>query len=569
MLKVYSATAARTPAIRRSAGAAIEADLVDHVYANLPMVLAANLINGGIFAVVFAGATPASAVVSWWGLILAVVVVRGWMWGLYRKIERPAARAWSRMAIAGASATGVLWGAAGWFFFIPNSPIHYAALAFVLAGMAAGALVASTAILASYYVYLYLSLLPFVIRLTLAGDPAHLSMAAMAVLFISGLTLIGRRSHDALVHALTLRYENEDLVRTLEQRVALRTAELQQHAGRQESIVEFGQHALAADDIELLCRQAVSLVAHGLEVEYAAVLRPRADGDVLEVGCAFGWQEAAVAAARIPKGVKSPSGLALATGEAVVSEDLVNDSRFQIPLLLGEHDTAASLDVVILGGSGPCGVLHASTRTPRPFSAADVHFTESVANMLAAAIDKKRALDEVQHMAMHDALTGLPNRVLFRDKLAQALARFRRSGETMAVMLLDLDSFKDVNDTMGHLVGDQVLRRAAERLISCVRETDPSARVGGDEFAVILTEMRDPADAALVAAKIIGALSSPFAFDARSAHIGVSIGIAICPADGDAADVLLRNADLALYRAKARGGNAYEFHQSTTLGPAA
>lgn len=565
-MEAQSADDVRVPEVAATPGALLESELVDYLYANLPTVLAANLINGSILAALFSRAVPMHVTLSWWLLVLGIVVVRAATWLIYRKRGSSAgASAWRRMAIVGAAASGVVWGAAGWLFFLPSSQIHYAALAFVLGGMAAGSLAASAAILASFLVFLYLSLLPFLVRLALTGDLTHLAMTGMGVLFVAWFTLIGRRSHDSLVRSLTLRHENEDLVRTLEQRVEDRTAQLGEHARRQESVVDFGQHALAAEDIEPLMARATGLVAGGLGVEYAAVLEPSADGRGLKVRCAFGLGAKTGEWPSIPNASDTPSGLAYATGEAVACDDLGRDGRFRAPPLLAEHGAVASLDVAIGGGGARFGVLHAASRAPRRFSAADIHFAGSVATMLAAAIDKQRALDEVQHMALHDALTDLPNRVLFRDHLAQALARFRRSGEPMAVILLDLDGFKDVNDTMGHLAGDRVLSSAAKRLISCVRETDQAARVGGDEFALILTDLRDPMDASVVAAKIVAALSSPFPVDERRARIGVSIGIAICPDDGDDPDVLLRNADLALYRAKGRGGNSYEFHNDALV----
>lgn len=164
----------------------------------------------------------------------------------------------------------------------------------------------------------------------------------------------------------------------------------------------------------------------------------------------------------------------------------------------------------------------------------------------------------VRHMALHDPLTGLPNRQLFVDRLAQALKHSRRTGLPMALLYVDLDRFKAMNDTHGHQFGDAVLREAAKRLTACVRESDTVARIGGDEFVVVLGDLSDPANAAAVAAKIREALLAPDLPEGLYLA-GASIGIAVSPRDGRDQDSLLSAADRAMYVVKRRGGNGYSF----------
>ena len=173
--------------------------------------------------------------------------------------------------------------------------------------------------------------------------------------------------------------------------------------------------------------------------------------------------------------------------------------------------------------------------------------------------ERRRAEAQIAHMAHHDALTGLPNRVLLRERLELALAR---SGEKqLAVFCLDLDRFKEVNDTLGHPVGDALLRIAAKRLKSCIREVDTVARLGGDEFAIVGIASARAEDASKLATRIIDELSHPYDLDGHQIIIGLSIGIAFSPSDGIDADQLLKNADLALYRAKAEGRSTYRFFE--------
>ncbi len=174
--------------------------------------------------------------------------------------------------------------------------------------------------------------------------------------------------------------------------------------------------------------------------------------------------------------------------------------------------------------------------------------------------ERKRVEQSIRHMAHHDALTGLPNRALFRDRLTHAMAQADRYHQKLAVMFLDLDRFKAINDTLGHNVGDQLLKIAAERLRSCVRDCDTVARLGGDEFTVIVEDIIEERDASAVAQKILDTLSQPFNLYGHEVFISVSVGVTLYPSDDENADNLLRNADSAMYRAKEFGRNNFQFY---------
>ena len=174
--------------------------------------------------------------------------------------------------------------------------------------------------------------------------------------------------------------------------------------------------------------------------------------------------------------------------------------------------------------------------------------------------DRRRADAKIAHMAMHDTLTGLPNRALFSDRLEWAIGSIE--GEMrVAVHCLDLDRFKAVNDTLGHPMGDALLCAAARRLHGCVRGSDLVARLGGDEFAVLQTGVADPAEAAALAARLIEVLSEPFEIRGHRIVIGASVGIAMAPGDGASGEILLKNADLALYSSKSEGRGRFRFFE--------
>ena len=174
--------------------------------------------------------------------------------------------------------------------------------------------------------------------------------------------------------------------------------------------------------------------------------------------------------------------------------------------------------------------------------------------------EQRQAETRIAHMARHDALTGLANRVLLRERLDEVLARTRRT-DPCAVLWLDLDQFKSINDTEGHTTGDALLRAAAARMRRLVRETDTIARIGGDEFAVVQSNVGQPAGATALAARLVHELGLPFQIGGQQFVIGASIGIAIAPADGCDTDQLLKNADIALYRAKAEGRARYRLFE--------
>jgi len=176
---------------------------------------------------------------------------------------------------------------------------------------------------------------------------------------------------------------------------------------------------------------------------------------------------------------------------------------------------------------------------------------------MAAEVSAREA--EVSEMARSDALTGLPNRRAFVDALEQALARARRGEQGFAVLYLDLDHFKDINDTLGHPVGDLLLQAVAQRLRAGVREIDTVARFGGDEFAVIEAAIREPTDAAVLADKLLKTISEPFSLQGNEVRTGTSVGITLYGPEASDAETLLSNADIALYRAKSEGRGTYRF----------
>lgn len=208
---------------------------------------------------------------------------------------------------------------------------------------------------------------------------------------------------------------------------------------------------------------------------------------------------------------------------------------------------------------------HRSLRDGRYFLRTLSPVKDSQGNVVAVTVvskditDLKRTQMQLSYLATHDPLTGLPNRNLFMDRLKMAFEHARRHGRYFALLFLDLDNFKDVNDTLGHTAGDEVLKAVGERLRRSVRKTDTVARMGGDEFLILLSEISKPEDAFTVASHLVEALREPFYYQGEKFELTGSIGIAVYPLHGTDPETLFKNADKAMYEAKAKGKGACVF----------
>src|SRR5580700_7653994 len=203
------------------------------------------------------------------------------------------------------------------------------------------------------------------------------------------------------------------------------------------------------------------------------------------------------------------------------------------------------------------------TEIPIEDSVAPIHDREGKATgavIVFRDVSAARAMAlEMTHSAQHDFLTGMPNRMLLNDRVSQAIAWAQRHSKKVAVLFLDLDGFKHINDSLGHPTGDKLLQSVAKRLVSCVRGTDTVSRQGGDEFVVLLSEMAQQEDAAISALRILDAVAKAHSIDQHDLHLTASIGVSVCPDDGLDAETLIKNADIAMYQAKENGRQSYQF----------
>lgn len=203
------------------------------------------------------------------------------------------------------------------------------------------------------------------------------------------------------------------------------------------------------------------------------------------------------------------------------------------------------------------GCLWVADRSPLVEKDRILAILKMFASRAGAELERKRAEDVIKNMAYHDALTGLPNRMLLNDRLKMGLAHAHRNKRMMAVLFIDLDGFKEINDSFGHATGDLVLQGVASRLTQCIREEDTLSRLGGDEFVVVLPRIGSQRDAESLAEKLLSVAKLPFHFEGKDMTVSLSIGISLFPKDGTAAKDLLKRADEALYQAKSKGKNTF------------
>ena len=444
--------------------------------------------------------TELTALATWLGSMILVLWVRLRSWRQFQRRPDGAeqAQGWRQRFILGAGITGLVWGFSAFVFYTPDSAIARTFLPFMVAGMVGGSLVTLTGSLQAFSAFLLSAMLPYFLRYVLVGDATHLTMAAMIVVYVVGLIALARPMCQSLVSSVHLAAMNDRLI-----------DQLKEKSSQLQATFDHVHQGVAVFDHlgRLLTWNPRHRELHGYPIHLyrpGTHLRQFLDQDLARI-------EPASAGELDPRALAEP----------------LAPARFQQS---GAEGRTLSVERSSMPGGG-----FVSTST-------DI-------------TDHKRVEARMLHLAQHDPLTDLPNRLLFQDRLQQAMVRSKRSGSPVAVILMDLDGFKAINDSDGHRVGDETLKALARRLRSSLRESDTVARIGGDEFAFILPDLTATKAAVRIGEKLLANIETPLKVEECYIDLRASLGIAMYPRDAEDAEALMQFADVAMYRAKRAGGS--------------
>lgn len=486
---------------------AVLADRVNMLFSGNRLGLAMLLVTALLFVEIQVRQGSEQSLWIWLVAVCALLFARAviaWTFHRRRALLRNDGD-WLRVFRNAASITAGAWGIAGILFYPPDNAVLQAITVVILFGVAAGAMSVLAADFSTYRNYVILTLLPMAALSFLRGDELQMMLGLLTLIFIGFLLRAGSQHSRSILDSLTLNHENQALIEDLQRQ---KHRVLSEAETMMSTVLSTAPIALWAVDSD----GTISFMEGNQLGSRTGQTLPGVGENLIE---AFDQQ---------PQ-IAYETRRALA-GESFSTEIELDNHVFEVhyqPMHDDEGATAGAIGVAI---------------------------------DITDRIEHKKELSRRAH---YDQLTGLPNRTLILNQIAHAFENAQRHRMHVGLFFLDLDNFKTVNDTMGHNAGDELLRKAADRLRGAVRQNDMPARLGGDEFLVVSEDLARPEDAEVIAHKVARMFQMPFDIDQREIFATTSIGIAVYPQDGTDAESMLRSADTAMYHAKAAGKNKYRF----------
>ncbi len=539
------------------------------LFSRAQVVYLVNILVSVATVAVLWNVAPKTALLSWCSIVVIFTLARFHYLRVYRANGRERIEFWRRLAIAFSAFSGLLWGGLGMVFFPENQPVYQAYLLLVVSGMLAGAVSSWSVYMPAFRAFFVPASLFMLLRLFIAMlEGGNRTLFALAILFAgfsAALYSFAKNANKVLHDSLNAQFEKLAIAKTLEEkrREAEYSEERLKKAHRAlQAISECNETMVRANlESELLHDFCSILVKRG-GYRLAWVGYARQDGmkDISPIARA-GFDEGYLESQRFSwdegQWGGGPEGLAIRAGSPVALNNLQFDPRFKPWRKEAlKRGYASMISLPLRMGGAVSGVLSVYASEQNAFDAAEMELLLQLSEDLAYGIKSLRTRAEIAKQAWHDSLTGLPNRSLLGDRMRQAMAHAKRTERILAVLFLDLDGFKQINDQYGHASGDELIREIAARLVNSVRAEDTVARLGGDEF-VILLDIGSQEEMEQCIDRIMMEVKNPVAMDGRAVSVSASIGITLFPQNEADADALLRHADMAMYQSKQAGRDCY------------
>lgn len=518
--------------------------------------------------------------VMWWAAaFVAVESVRALVATRFHSLDVPAARAahWLRVFRAGNIFSAAGWGLAGVMLFPTGSSVHQVLLAVVLVGAAAVAVPVLAAEFRSYLVFALFAIVPVALKLLFQPGAVGMITGGVSLAVAGMFAIVAWRVHSDTLDAFRTRFAYADMAEEFDAEVTTRinaedTLRRGERRGRKQSYVLLDlakEDAIASGDLPRALHVVTEKAAQAIKCTRVSVWF--IESDFTEFRCVHlydnGYHDTAPGI-KLTTGPQSGMFRRIERMRTFAISDAKHDKRVRPFVLtyLAPYKVSAILGAPFRHSGKVRGVIVMEhVGLPRNWSRDERMFASSLSDFLSlalAASGRQQAQDQLRHLANFDRLTALPNRAMFHDRLSHALTKAQRSNREIALLFVDVDRFKSINDSLGHHTGDRVLRSIAKRLIRCVRKSDTVARLGGDEFTVILDDLDGLDTVISVCERILETVAEPLVLSENEITLTCSIGIAHYPNDGMDSDILLQNADTAMYRAKKTGRNSYQFFTS-------
>jgi diguanylate cyclase (GGDEF)-like protein len=535
-----------------------------------------SLVAAAIFFWVFWG-EPGGTLCAACAIVLGLgAILRAALAFAFRRrvIEVERTLPWQRGYLAATLLLAAAWGGLGASLLAPDGWAGAASPALLMAGVAAFALPLLSASVLYYFPFLTLVIAPCMLRLLFSdgrpGLPILVLMAIAAVL----MAAVARLANERVVEGLNLRFSYATLVEELTGQVSERTRvetklrEGEERMRRQsQSLLELAREStISGGDLKGALTVISEKAAQAMNCRRIAVWFLDDTASTLRCVHIYHNGQHSNGGGEIIDKRRSPTLFhSIQETRTYAVTDVAADAR--ISELRQEYLKPNGITALLVApfrqGHKVRGIItHEYQGGTRDWTRDEASFASSLADFVSLGLtsnDRRAAEDKLREMANYDRLTGLPNRSLFLDRLSQGLAKARRARQRTALLFIDVDRFKSINDSLGHHAGDLVLRSIAKRLLACVRASDTVARLGGDEFTVILENCQDAEFITTICERILASVVEPISLGQTDVNLTCSIGISLFPGDGEDGDMLLQNADSAMYKAKERGRNNYQF----------